>query len=90
MIQEEFIKYLIDILIYPDEFKIDEDGDQYFYKDNKRYFLYDIENDILYCSHDNVWNIFKDKYGLDDQEIEDLLKDILINTFKMSETTISK
>ena len=87
MTQEEFIKYLIDILIYSDEFKINKLNNQEFYKDDKLYFEYDSKNDYLFCSYDNVWNIFEDKYGLNYQEIKDLLKDMLVGSFNMSETT---
>ena len=88
MTQEEFIKYLVDILIYPDEFKINEYGNQYFYKDDKLHFHYNSSNDTLWCSYKHVWNIFKEKYGLNDKEIEDLLKDMLLNNFKMGGTTL--
>ena len=87
MTQDEFIKYLVDVLIYPDEFEINGFDNQEFYKDNKWYFLYNIKNDTLYCSHDNVWNIFEEEYGLNHKEIKDLLKNMLVNTFNMSGTT---
>ena len=88
MTQKEFIKYLVDILIYPDEFKINGFGDQYFYKDNKYYFQYNLNNDMLWCSSKYIWRVFKEEYGLNDQEIEDLLKDMLTKYFNMQSTKI--
>lgn len=87
MTQEQFIEYLVDILIYPDEFKINEFEYQEFYKDNKIYFLYNIKNDKLYCSYENVRLIFEEKYELNYKEIEVLLKDMLVKNFNMSRTT---
>lgn len=86
MSQEEFIKYLVNILIYPDNFEINELGSQEFYKDNKLYFEYNPKTDVLFCSRAYVWDIFKEKYRLNDQEIIVLLKGILVNTFNMSKT----
>ena len=88
MSKELFIDYLIDILIYPDEFIIDEYSNSEFYKYNKLYFNYDSLNDTLWCSNENVWLIFKEKYGLNYQEIEDLLKEMLFNVFNMNKTVI--
>ena len=84
MNKEEFIKYIIDILIYPDEFKIDEDGDQCFYKNGLCYFSYDIKNDILYYSED----LIKKECGFNFSEIKDSLKHILLKYFKMDKTTV--
>ena len=58
----------------------------YFYKDNKCYFYYNSKNDVLYCSCGHVWNVFEETYGLNYKEIQDLLKDMLLNNFKMNET----
>ena len=88
MTQNEFIDYLINILIYPDLFEIDEYNDQRFYKDNKKYFEYNLKHDILWCSYKHVWRVFKEEYGLNYKEIEDLLKDMLLNTFNMESTKL--
>ena len=86
MIQEEFIKYLVDILIYPDEFKINEFDCQEFYKDNKLYFRYNQESDTLWCSYKHVWRVFKEKYGLKYEEFKELIKYMLKKYFKMEKT----
>ena len=87
MTQDEFIKYLVDILIYPDNF---ENNGKYqeFYKDNKQYFEYSLKYDILWCSEKNVWNVFEKEYGLNYNEIEDLLKDMLKKYFNMETTKV--
>ena len=87
MSKELFIDYLIDILIYPDEFIIDEYSNSEFYKYNKLYFYYNSNNDFLYCSYERVWNVFEETYGLNYNEIQDLLKDMLLNSFNMGATT---
>ena len=87
MTQDEFIEYLIDILVHPDKFRIDKDGDQFFYKENKLYFEYSLKNDRLWCSYKHVWNVLNKKYGLNHKEIKDLLKDMLLKHFNMSGTT---
>ena len=89
MNKTEFIEYLIDILVYPDEFKIDEFGYQCFYKDNKLYFRYNQESDTLWCSYKHIWNVFKEKCGLNNKEIKSLFKNMLLNTFNMRNTNIS-
>ena len=86
MTQEQFIEHLVDVLIYPDFLKLSENK-LIFFKNDKWYFEYDEKKDILWCSNEHVWNIFKDKYGLNNNEIFNLLKDMLLNTFNMSEPT---
>ena len=88
MTQEEFIKYLVDILIYPDHFEINKWDIHNFYKNDKCYFQYNSKNDTLWCSYKHVWNIFEKEYGLNDKKIEDLLKDMLIGGFNMCETIL--
>ena len=87
MSQEEFIKYLVNILIYPDKFKI-EDKIQSFYKNNKLYFEYEMENDILWVSNKYVWSIIRKEYNINFESISDLLKQVLIKHFKMDKTAI--
>ena len=88
MNQNEFIEYLLkEVFIYPDNFK--NDGKyQEFYKNGLCYFRYNIKYDFLYCSYDNVWGVFRKKYNLNDHEIYNLFKEMLVNIFKMIETTI--
>lgn len=88
MTKDEFIKYLVDVLIYPDHFEINKEGNQEFYKNNKWYFIYDRKSDYLCCSYGRVWSIFEEKYGLNYNEIEDLLKDMLKKYFNMETTKV--
>ena len=82
MNKEEFIKYIIDILIYPDEFKINN-GYQSFYKNNLCYFTYSIKFDRLCYSGE-----FEEECGFNCQEIENILKYTLSKYFKMDKTII--
>ena len=85
--KEEFIKYLVDILIYPDHFETNGRY-QSFSKDGKEYFNYDLINDILYYSFDNVYVIFKEKYKVPIFQIKPLLKEMVITNFNMQSTDI--
>lgn len=84
---EEFIDFLKDILIYPDEFKTDGYF-QTFCTNGKLYFIYEPKKDRLTFSNDYIFEIFKKEYGLNDKEIQVLIKNMLKKHFNMETTKI--
>lgn len=90
MTKDEVIKYLVDILIYPDEFKI-YGNYQDFYKDNKKYFEYDSKTDVLWYTF-NVWILFEKEYGFKSNQVDlvnSILKNMLKKHFNMESTQIT-
>jgi hypothetical protein len=53
-----------------------------FNKEGKTMMWQNVKSDVFYMSHDNIWSVFVSKYDLKQQEIRDLTKGILEDTFK--------
>lgn len=55
-------------------------------KDDTEILFYEEENEIFYVDYDNIWTKFEVKFGLNYQEINDLLTPILGETFNCKVT----
>lgn len=87
MLVDDFLDFLKNILIYPDEFIIDGNY-QNFYKDNIHYFCFDAERNWLYCSYRYIWCLFKENFNFSENVIEFFIKDMLSKEFKMNNISI--
>ena len=58
--------------------KIYSNGDVNWYdKNDERLFTQHFKNGYLYVSFDNIWLVLEEDFGLNDNEIEDLLTNLL-------------
>lgn len=56
-------------------------------KDGKYFFEQDFKRNYLWCSYNNVWSIFESKYGLEYNEIQSFIRDMVEQHFKLGGLT---
>jgi hypothetical protein len=68
-----------------------EDRDKIYYVDKDRLplFMYyqDIENGYIYTRYDRIWSFFSDVIGLNDKEIQNIIKNWLRKTYNIKGLT---
>ena len=56
-------------------------------KDGKYLAEYNLKNELFWYSTDNIWSVFKSKYDLEDNEINNLIKHQVEKHFKIDPVT---
>ena len=60
----------------------------FYMKDDKCYLQYNIKNQYLYVRYDGIWDVFYNQFNLEDSEIEQIMKDVFEEHYKLKvETT---
>ena len=79
-------KFLYLIFWNLEEYYSDKYPNSIFYKkDNDVLFEYNKKNGKIWCHYDKIWSVLKLNYGLNDQEIKDLIKGVVWETLKLKE-----
>ena len=61
----------------------------FYKKDNEILFEYDKKNGKFWCHYYKIWSVLESNYGLNKQEIKELIKDMAWKTLKLKEVTPS-
>ena len=79
------IKFIEDNVLNLTEFN---DPDFVFYmKGDINMFQYDIKNQYLHVRHEGLWSIFHNQFNLESSEIEQIMKDIVEDHYKLKVET---
>ena len=81
MTKEQKCLEFMEILKNPDKIVKNIYGKLEYRKNGKIYFRYNPKNGTLDCDYILVWSVFKEEYSLNYQEIEDLIRYTVKNTF---------
>ena len=81
-------KFLYDIFWNIKTYVSDEYPNSIFYKkDNDVLFEYDKKTEYFWCHYYKIWLVLKTEYGLNKQEIKDLIKGVVWEVLKLKDVT---
>ena len=72
----------IDKIKYPDSV--------FYFKNDEFFFEHDLKSGYFYCSYSKVWSFFETKFGLNYDQISDLIKSTVEGHFKLGSITPSR
>ena len=59
----------------------------FFVKNDNVLFEQDNKNSLLWCDYNEIWSVFKTRYGMNSQQIQAFIQDMLERHFKLGSLT---